>query len=79
MQGGDQLTTQDVEDSAGTHGLSSMAAYQNELMHPKHLWGRAEILANPSPVPREPGVYAWYFDEIPDGVPTDGCHRVDDW
>ena len=25
-------------------------------------------------VPREPGVYVWFFDEIPDGVPTGGCH-----
>ena len=27
--------------------------------------------------PSEPGVYAWYFDEVPPGVPTDGCHQVD--
>ncbi|NKE55956.1 hypothetical protein FXN61_03585 [Lentzea sp. PSKA42] len=26
-------------------------------------------------VPREPGVYVWFFDEIPPGVPTDGCYE----
>jgi len=40
------------------------------------LYSRAEILARPSPVPRESGIYAWYFREIPPGVPTEGCHRV---
>jgi hypothetical protein len=23
------------------------------------------------------GVYAWYFDRVPPGVPVDGCHIVD--
>ncbi|MEV6240844.1 GIY-YIG nuclease family protein [Lentzea sp. NPDC051838] len=25
-------------------------------------------------VPRQPGVYVWFFDEIPPGVPTENCH-----
>ncbi|GHH45966.1 GIY-YIG nuclease family protein [Lentzea cavernae] len=25
-------------------------------------------------VPRKPGVYVWFFDEIPADVPTEGCH-----
>lgn len=28
------------------------------------------------PVPREPGVYAWYFREIPPGVPTTDCRHA---
>ncbi len=44
-----------------------------DLLDPRRLWSRAEILARPCPVPREPGIYAWYFREIPDGVPHLDC------
>ena len=44
-----------------------------------HLFSSAEVLSRPSPVPKAPGVYAWYFDEIPPGVPTEGCHTVGVW
>lgn len=44
-----------------------------DLLNPQRLWSQAEILARPSYVPREPGVYAWYFREIPDGVPYHDC------
>ena len=43
------------------------------LLEPAHKWSRRESLAKPSPVPREPGVYAWYFREIPPQVPVAGC------
>ncbi len=46
-----------------------------ELLAPARLWSRAAVLASPSPVPREPGVYAWYFRDIPPGVPTADCRR----
>ena len=49
-----------------------------ELLAPARLWSRAEVLSSPSPVPREPGVYAWYFRDIPPGVPTTDCHRFGD-
>ena len=45
------------------------------LLAPASLHTRSEVLARPSVVPAAPGVYAWYFDEIPRGVPTDGCHN----
>lgn len=45
------------------------------LLKSGRLWSRAEILARPCPVPREPGVYAWYVKEVPPGVATDGCVR----
>ncbi|WP_345711564.1 GIY-YIG nuclease family protein [Kineococcus glutinatus] len=47
------------------------------LLDPARLWTRAEVLERPSPVPAKNGVYAWYFDAAPPGVPVDGCHRVD--
>ena len=37
---------------------------------------RSEVLAQPSPVPREPGLYAWYFKNIPPTVPTDACNCI---
>ncbi|MGQ0846550.1 MAG: GIY-YIG nuclease family protein [Sporichthyaceae bacterium] len=42
-----------------------------ELLDPPRTYTRAEVLASPSPVPRTSGIYGWYFDEIPDGVPVD--------
>ncbi|WP_199521522.1 hypothetical protein [Jiangella anatolica] len=27
-------------------------------------------------MPRQAGVYAWYFDEAPPGVPVEGCHAL---
>lgn len=37
------------------------------------LVGAAEVLARPSPIPAAPGVYAWFFRNVPPGVPVDGC------
>ena len=37
----------------------------SKLTKPDKLWSRKEILQRPSPVPRENGIYAWYFKEIP--------------
>jgi len=47
----------------------------DDLLHPKQLWSRQEILSRPSPVPKAPGVYAWYFRNMPTNVPTTGCVR----
>jgi hypothetical protein len=43
------------------------------LLSPTKLWSRPEILQRPCPVPDRPGVYAWYFKELPPLVPTDDC------
>jgi len=45
------------------------------LIPPDRLFSRAEVLQRPSPVPRAFGLYAWYFQEVPMFVPTDGCSR----
>lgn len=49
----------------------------DSLRHPDHLYTRSEVLARPSPVPRKPGVYGWFFCQAPPGVPTDNCVTVD--
>ncbi len=43
------------------------------ITDPVRLWSRDEITARPSPVPATPGVYGWYFREIPPRVPAEGC------
>ena len=47
-----------------------------ELLAPRYLWSRTEVLSKPSPVPTSPGVYAWYFKRIPPNVPTADCLTV---
>ena len=53
-----------------------MARFES-LTSPSHLYTRAEVLSKPSPVPSASGVYAWFFKEIPEIVPTDGCVTKD--
>jgi hypothetical protein len=45
------------------------------LLQPERLFSASEVLARPSPVPKSPGVYAWYFDELPSTLPIDEYHR----
>ena len=47
------------------------------LLAPLHLHRAADVMSRQSPVPRRPGVYAWYFDEIPEDVDVVGCHEID--
>src|SRR5687768_16164181 len=37
------------------------------------LYSRADVMSKPSPVPKSPGVYAWYFRQIPPTVPPNAC------
>jgi hypothetical protein len=46
-----------------------------QLLEPEVLHTAAEVLVRPSVIPPAPGVYAWYFAELPPRVFTDGCHR----
>lgn len=39
----------------------------------------ADVLATPCPIAAAPGVYGWWFDLVPHGVPTDGCEHQDRW
>jgi hypothetical protein len=47
------------------------------LLTPEKFWSRAEVLANPSAIPRGPGVYAWFFRTVPPNVPAEDCLEVD--
>jgi hypothetical protein len=48
------------------------------LLEPVELSSAAMVLSRPSPIPAVAGVYAWYFESVPPGVPTAGCHVVDE-
>jgi GIY-YIG catalytic domain-containing protein len=54
------------------------AQASSDLVAPRRLWSREEVLARASPIPRAQGVYAWYFREIPPTVPTTGCIQHED-
>jgi hypothetical protein len=43
------------------------------LVQPARPWSRDEVLARPSPVPSRPGVYGWYFRELPWPIDTSQC------
>jgi len=44
-----------------------------KLSIPTRLWSRADVLARPCPVPARPGIYAWYFRELPGCVDATEC------
>ena len=51
------------------------ATMPGDLLAPGVLWTAAGVRGRPSPIPAQPGVYAWYFSSIPPEVPTADCHR----
>ena len=58
-------------------GMDQPEDVASRLLTPARLFTRAEVLDRPSPVAAAAGVYAWYFDDVPDRVPVDGCRTVD--
>jgi hypothetical protein len=47
------------------------------LRRPHRLWTRPDVLQRPSPGPAARGIYAWFFREIPKGVPIENCTTHD--
>jgi hypothetical protein len=43
------------------------------VVDPARVWSRGEVLQRPCPVPAGPGVYGWYFKELPYPIDTRGC------
>jgi hypothetical protein len=48
------------------------------LLHPARVWSAGEVLRRPCPVPAAPGVYGWYFKELPYPIDTRGCVALAD-
>jgi hypothetical protein len=51
----------------------------DDLLRPGRLWSRQDVFSRRSPVPKAPGVYAWYFRNMPPHVPTTGCTITGDF
>jgi hypothetical protein len=56
--------------------LGPMRHILEALMRPRKLWMGSELLTKPNPIPKSPGIYAWYFRALPEEVLLDDCHRV---
>ncbi|MDQ0825591.1 hypothetical protein QFZ60_001764 [Arthrobacter sp. B2I5] len=56
--------------------INDIAEVITQLLMPARLYTREEVLERPSPVLKVPGIYAWYFDELPPGVDVRGCHTI---
>jgi hypothetical protein len=48
------------------------------LLSPVRLFGWSELVGEKALLPRRPGVYAWYFVEVPHDVPHTSCARCGD-
>lgn len=42
---------------------------------PERVWTRPEVIARPNPIPAAPGVYGWYFRDVPCSTDTTACVR----
>ncbi len=40
------------------------------------LLSRSDVLTKPCPVPKEPGIYGWFFTEVPGSMNTDRCLQL---
>jgi hypothetical protein len=49
------------------------------LLQAPRMVTRREALDRPRPIPATAGVYGWYFDQAPPGVPVQGCHQLESW
>jgi hypothetical protein len=62
----------------GTNKPEEWEPSVSTLVHPEKQFSRVEVLQKDCPVPSSMGVYAWFFKEIPPGVPLDGCIQFND-
>jgi hypothetical protein len=45
------------------------------LFQPDRLYSASDIGSRPCPVPALPGVYGFYFNEVPPGIDSKDSHR----
>ena len=63
----------------GVHVVTVASTVETALTTPRRLVARSEVLAKPSAVPAEAGIYGWYFQGLQGLVPMDACHEHDGW
>jgi hypothetical protein len=45
----------------------------SRLTNPSKVFSRSDVLTKPCPVPKERGLYAWFFKKIPPNIPIEDC------
>lgn len=46
---------------------------QFDFLQTAQMYTRSQVLSKPCPVPSEPGVYAWFFRDVPTIIPVEDC------
>jgi hypothetical protein len=64
-----------AENASDIRNLALVNVGAATLLRPTKLWTCTDLLARPCPVPASAGVYAWFFDWCPQGVPIEGLVR----
>ncbi|BBY82856.1 hypothetical protein H7I53_22565 [Mycolicibacterium pulveris] len=54
-----------------------MNAIEPETLISARCYSRDEVLARPCPVPKSPGVYGWWFRQIPGAIDITACEKRD--
>jgi hypothetical protein len=65
-----------IEAGAGAGAAVSIEHQAVSVQVPSKLFAVADVVNKPSAAPDEPGMYAWWFDELPD-VPMEGAWEKD--
>ena len=52
--------------------MASNSDHLEQLVRASTPYSKSDILAKPCPIPADSGVYAWFFDQVPNAVPVDG-------
>ena len=58
--------------------MTDIAELIIDLVHPTKVFSRVEALQRECPIPRPPGIYAWFFKEIPPNVSIEKCVEHND-
>jgi hypothetical protein len=53
--------------------VNAITAVMDAITKPARLWSRDEVCSRPSPVPADPGIYGWFFRELPYPFDVSGC------
>ncbi len=62
-----------MESSMAVPAGDEQSAAISTFLDPDRILTRAEVLASPSPVPAEGGVYGWWFRTLPASIDTSRC------
>ena len=72
------ISRQDLHSCISSPRLRTIVAVERiieSIRSPDQVWSRDDVRDQSCPVPKEPGIYGWYFRNIPPSVPVRGCER----